>query len=318
MALVMLATAFIPFSTQAQTPTDKQLQSIETLMAPQRKKVTDLLEADRTGQYKRYKADLDAIAKENDPVRQDELVQKLERDHLAFIRTAYKNAGINNQELRTQLSKILGHNQFTLGEFADLQIDFTPPGLALPQGFTVELHCPMSEVNLEDNNMVASDCIAQGSGTSCSMNVQSLAEIAGGCRSKTSIGDKVELPEGTYSSITVATRSDISYHGFAFAVGGYGQVSVKFGVRLRAPGIDKKVIAKDVYALAPIVWFTRVKGQYDNFPAQAAFIGSLTGGTTVTAQAYAESFALSVPLLSLTQMTGFSNSIEFVRVTGAN
>ena len=70
----------MPAPSAAQTPTDKQLAAIEKIMAPQRKKVTDVLEADKTGQYKTYKADLEALAKEKDLDRQQEMFVKLERN----------------------------------------------------------------------------------------------------------------------------------------------------------------------------------------------------------------------------------------------
>ena len=150
------------------------------------------------------------------------------------------------------------------------------------------------------------------------MSVQSLAEVAGGCRGKTSLGDKVETPAGTFTHITVAAQWDIHYKGIALAVAGYGQVNAKFGVRFQAPGIDKVVTTKEVFALAPILWLSRIEGAADNFVAQATFSGTFNTGTIITAQAYIEAFALSVPTYSFTQMVAGSGNIDFIRVSGSN
>ncbi|GEM_PF-3312969 len=76
--LALLASMFAnPLKSIAQTPSDKQLQAIEKHMAPQRKKVTDILEADKTSQYKTYKADLEILAKESDLNARNELIAKL-------------------------------------------------------------------------------------------------------------------------------------------------------------------------------------------------------------------------------------------------
>ncbi len=306
----------LPSLCGAQTPTDKQVQAIENLMAPQRQKVLAVLEADPTGQYKTYKADLETIAKEKDPARKEELAQKLERDHLEFIRKAYAKANINTAELRKQVAKILGHNNFRFGEFADIQIDVTLPAAALPVRFDETLLCPFDVQDESDNNMVASQCDAEA--FDCSIAVESLAEIAGGCRSKADVGGKMELPEGTFNNITVVTQTDISYKGWAFAVAGYAQINAKFGIRFRAPGVDKTVMTKEVFAMAPVIWFSYVHGDQDNFTAQASFSGTFSGGASITAQVHTEVFALSVPVLTITEMDANTLNIDSIRISGSN
>lgn len=316
--LAILACGLLsPSFSGAQTPTDKQVQAIDKLMAPYRQKVIDVLNADKTGQYKIYQADLEAAAKEQDPVRKQELIDKLDRDHHDFIRKAYTAAKIDNAALRTQVARILGHNNFTFGEFADIQIDFTvPPVSALPTRFDQTLVCPFDVKDESDNSMVVSFC--RSSVFDCSMSEQSVAEVAGGCRSKGDLGAKFVLPQGSYSSITVAAQTDISYHGYAFAIAGYGQINAKFGIRFRSPGVDKTVMTREVFAMAPLVWYSHLKGDQDNYSSQATFSGSFSGGTNVTVQVHTEVFALSVPAFTLTEMYAFTSNVDAIRIIGSN
>jgi hypothetical protein len=300
----------------AQTPTERQLQSIETLMAPQRKKVLDVLQADKTGQYQTYQADLAALAKEKDAARRLEGVARLERDHLEFIRKAYAAAGIDNAVLRREVARILGHNNFAFGEFAGIEIDFIPPLQDLPLRFDATLSCPFAATDETDNSAVAARCVAQAYG--CYMRVDAIAEVAGGCRSKADVGGEVVLPAGNFTRITVAAKSDISYDGWAFAVAGYAQVNAKFGLRFRAPGLDKTVMAKEVTALAPLIWLNHVSGDINDFTATASFSGSFPGGTTVKAQVHTEVFALSVPLFTLTMIDGNATKIHSIQVNASN
>ncbi|MFN0212862.1 MAG: hypothetical protein ACKVT2_01295 [Saprospiraceae bacterium] len=312
--LVFLTSQAIAFAQS--TPTDKQLQAIEKLMAPHRKKVTDILEADKTGQYKTYKADLENIAKEHDPARKAELIAKLDRDHLSFIRASYKKAVINHEEQRREVTRILGHNNFQFGEFLDIQIEFTPPNLALPERFDATLNCPYSAQDESDNNTGVAGCEAEV--FDCRIAVESLAEVAGGCRSKGDLGDTFELPEGSFTNITVVVQSDIDWRGWALAIGGYAQINAKFGIRFRAPGLDKTVMAKEVFTLAPVVWYSQTSGDVANFTAQASFSGTFNGGAIVKAQTHVEVFALSVPFLTLTEMDAGCSDIDFIRIDGSN
>lgn len=312
----MLATGLaFPFESTAQTPSDKQIQAIEKQMAPLRKKVTDILEADKSGQYNTYKADLAIIAKETDPVRKEELIVQLDRDHLSFIRASFKKAVINHEEQRREVARILGHNNFQFGEFLDIQIDFTPK-FELPQRFDATLNCPYAAQDESDNNPGATQCDAEVS--DCRISVESLAEIAGGCRSMGDLGDTFELPEGTFNNISVVTQSDINWRGFALSMGGYAQINAKFGIRFRAPGLDKTVMAKELFTLAPVVWYSQIKGDVSNFIAQASFSGAFNEGSIVKAQAHVEVFAIAALFFTLTEMDAGCNEIDFISLDGSN
>lgn len=313
---ILAATLAFSEATLAQTPTDKQVHSIEKYMAPIRKKVTDFLEADKTGQYQTYKSDLANIAKETEISRREELVEKLERDHHEFIQGAYRKLVVNHEEMRREIVRILGHSNFSFGEFGDIQIEFTPPALALPVRFNGELHCPMEVSEESFNTQIASDGHAQAG--SCSMSVQAIAEFAGGCRGKVSLGDKLELTGGNFNKVTAVVQTDYEYKGFAFAVAGYGQINAKFGLRFQGPGIDKVVLTKEVFALAPVIWFTRIKGSANNFVSQSSFSGNFPEGTIVTVQSYVEGFAISVPIATLTSIYAKTSNIDVIRISASN
>ncbi|GEM_PF-3568231 len=218
--------------------------------------------------------------------------------------------------MRREVGKILGHNKFSIGEFADIQFDIFGPALALPLKFDMELACPMEAIDENDNNNLVTTCLAQAG--NCSMNVQTVAEIAGGCRSKASVGDKVVLPGNeTFTKIKVSAQSDISYNGVAVALGGYGQSTIKFGIRFRAPGVDKVVILGERTVLAPLIWLSRMEGQQDNWVAESTFTGTFNAGSTVTVQVYAESFAIAA-VIGLTWSAGYVTNIDSIRVDGSN
>lgn len=313
--LVMLTSQAPAF---AQIPTEKQIQTIDKYMAPNRKKITELLEADKTGQYKTYKNDLLAISKATDAATRTELIAKLERDHHAFIKNAYNKVVVNHEEQRREVARILGHNNFIFGEFADIQIEVISPTAVLPLRFDVELNCPMEVTDKSDNSILAADCVAGVS--DCALGGTALSEVAGGCRSKASVGDNFELPgSGVFTSIKVTTQTDIKYEGVAMAIGGYSQSNVKFGIRFRAPGVDKVVMTKEVMALAPVVWLSRIKGEQNNYVASATFTGSFNSGTLITVQSHTETFALSLPVVSVPSFADTSTTnIDSIRIEGDN
>lgn len=313
--LALTALLFVFTHLQAQAPTEKQLQDIEKIMAPAREKLTKYLEADKTGQYKTYMADLEAISKEQDEVRKAGMITQLEKNHIAFIRKAYK-AVINHEEQYRAVLNIMGSTKFTYGEFGQILIDYTSPVASLPVRFDAEFVCPMEVKDESTNAQIATYC--ESDAENCFDRSHAIAEIAGGCRSKASSGNKADLTGGPFTKITVTTQTDQSYKGYAFAVAGYGQVNAKFGIRFQGPGIDKTVITKDVLALAPLVWFSRVEGESANLVAQAAFTGSFSAGATVTAQAYTEAFALSVPAATLSEIKVFVNNIDLIRLSAGN
>lgn len=313
--LALTALLFVFSTLQAQAPTEKQLQEIEKIMAPARAKLTKHLEADKTGQYKTYMADLETIAKETDVKRKAELLTQLEKNHIAFIRKAYKVV-INHEEQYRAVVKIMGSTKFTYGEFGQILVDFTSPLASLPIRFDVDLMCPMEVTEESANAQLAALC--DGRAGTCTLGADAIAEVAGGCKAKASSGNKFDLPNGPYTKINVSAQTDFDYKGFAFAVAGYGQINVKFGIRFQAPGIDKVVIARDAFALAPLIWFARLEGQSTNFVAQTVINGSFPQGTTVVAQSYIESFALSVPVGSLSNIEATTTNIDLIRLSASN
>lgn len=305
-----------PTRSLAQAPSEKQFQAIEKLMAPERKKVLDILEADKTGQYKTYKAEIAAIAKEKDPARQQDLISKLERDHLLFIRKVYAGAKINNEILKDKISDILGSIQFEIGEFADIQIDYRLPDQIPPPRFDVTLNCPFDAIDENDNGSGAAACDAEA--FDCTIRVESLGEIVGGCRSKGDVGANVVTSAGPFTKMTVVAQSDISFRGFAAAIAGYAQINAKFGIRFRGPGVDKTVMVKEVFAFSPLIWFALLRGEVANLTAQSTFTGNFPAGTSIKAQVHTEVFALAVPAFTLVEMDANTDNIDFIRITGSN
>ncbi len=319
-ALALLAgNLFVPslcFAQLVSAPTEKQLQALEQLLAPGKKKVTGLLEADQTGQYKTYLADIKILAETHDPATRRGLLGQLQRDHYDFIKNAYKSVVINHEEMRKGVAKILGHNNFQLDEFGGISNLSSLPQLTLPQRFDAEFHCPLEAALEENNQALLGFCTADVD--PCNINLESASMYDGGCRSKGSLGGKFSLPAGAFQKITVAAQFDIAYEGLAMAFGGYAQANVKIGVRLQGPGYDKIVITRSSWCVAPIIWFTRFEVAEDNFSTQATFSGSFSGGNSFTALAYNETFSLAVPLLQAADAECKSFGFDFIRVGATN
>lgn len=296
-------------------PTNKQMQDLEKLMAPHRKKVTDVLNADKSGQYKTYQADLEALAKSETPEARKVLAEKLTRDHYAFIKKAYNSVVVNHEEMRRPIARILGHNNFQLDEFGGISSSSFLPLDPIPLRFDEELECPFDAANEETNQTLISQCRANAN--SCNITVASWSGYDGGCRSKGSLGGKFDVPEGAYNKITVSVKSSFTYEGIAIAFVGYAQSNVKVGVRLQGPGYDQVVITQEDWCVAPIIWFNKFKGNFQNATTQAVFNGNFSGGNTFTAQAYRETFAMAVPLLQAANAECYS-FIPAVRVVAVN
>ncbi len=314
-AAFLVAAYLLPANCEAQAPTQAQLDAIEKILAPQRQKVLAVLEADKTGQYAQYKADIANIEKQSDPDKVRSLVAALEAKHLAFIRKAYADAKINNAQLKQEVAKVLGKIQFTIGEFADIVIDFTPSA-SLPTKFDVTRNCPFEVQDVNENNNGIGACYTTAN--DCKMNVQAISEIASGCRGKADVGGKADVDFGSFSKMTVATQTDISYDVYVFSIGGYAQANVKYGIRFRSSnGMDKEVMTKELVALAPAVWINIVHGKADNFLSTASFTGNFPAGTSITAQAHTEAFALNL-LNGYSLAYVYTTNIDSIRVTGSN
>ena len=303
------------FAQLVPAPTDKQMQDLEKLMAPNRKKVTDALNADKSGQYKIYLADLEALAKSEDPEKRKALAEKLTRDHYTFIKKAYNSVVVNHEEMRRSVTRILGHNNFQMNEFGGISSSSFLPLDPIPLRFDETLACPFEVTEEETNHVLLSFCTSDVTG--CNINVESTSMYDGGCRSKGSLGGKFELPEGAYQKITVTAQSNLSYDGIAMAFVGYAQANTKIGVRLQGPGYNQTVILQHHWCVAPIIWFTKFEGATQNTQLQAVFSGNFQGGNTFAAQAYNETFAFAVPLLQAAN-TQCRSSVSTVRVLAVN
>jgi hypothetical protein len=315
-AAILVLAYLLPAICEAQAPTQAQLDAIEKIIAPQRQKVLAVLEADKTGQYAQYKSDVENIGKQADPAKVKLLVAALEAKHLTFIRKAYSDAKINNVQVKAEVAKVLGKLRFTMDDFGGIQVDFTTPLVSLPIKFDATLNCPFEVKEESGNGMVLGLCdIRIGD---CSTDVESYSVVAGGCRCIADIGNKADLPVGGFSKVTVAGQSDISYLGLAGTLAGYGQVNLKFGVRLRSnTGFDNTAIVKEVLILAPVIWLNIAEGNATDFITQATFSGSFPGGTTLTAQLHAEVFSMAAGLTPCISGTTGHDEIDFIRISAS-
>ncbi|MBK8429055.1 MAG: hypothetical protein IPL27_25260 [Lewinellaceae bacterium] len=297
-------------------PTEKQTQSIDKLMAPHRKKVADILEADKSGQYKTYQTDMERLVREKDPARKKALADQLERNHYNFIKNAFTTAKINLTELKNQVAGILGHNKFQMDALGGISSEsLLPPG-PIPLRFDVELICPFSVFDDLVSQSLVTNC--GGFANDCAISTTAITEFDGGCRSQGWTGDKVELPTGTFQKITVSGQFNAEAWGFAFAIGGFGKAESKIGVRLQGPGFDQLVIVKDIWCMAPVIWFKRYEFEATNFQAQGVFTGNFSGGNFFTAQVFNESFAISVPFVNASYADCSSTTYDFIRVVATN
>ncbi len=279
-------------------PTEKQAQSIENVMAPHRAKIKALLDADKSGKYESYKADVLALFKEEDLERRAVLEAKIKRDHYAYIKGVFASAKIDLTALKQQVAAALGHNKFSMDEFGGISSQTFLPPVALPTKFTAEFNCPLATGQHESNCSVFG-VLCGASASDCKIEVSADAVGAGGSRSKGSLGDKFDLSGGPFSKMTVSSQSSAYYSGGVESlILGYSQFNAKLGVRLQGPGLDKITIVRDEWCVAPLLWYKTIQFGASDYLMQATFTGSFSNGTTYTAQAYAEAFGLAIGLAS--------------------
>lgn len=322
LCLAGLSLLFHPNTVQAQPGAAlnaRQLADLDKFMAPYRKKVTDVLDADKTGQYKKYLSDLKALSQTRDAAAFKRLEEKLKKDHYAFIQKHYKKAVINHEEMKAGIAKILGHRQFTLDEFGGIKLEIVLPPIKIAPKTDITLTAPYESSQHEANiTAIGEDCSATV--TTSTVQTRSGALFDGGCRSKGSLGDKFDIPAGTFSKITVNAQYDFDYRGYAYAGIAYSQVNAKVGLRLQGPGVDKVVILKENSCVAPLIWFSSFDDGVNNFQANHVFTGNFAGGTTYTAQVYNETFAIALsPLLGASsESKSNTKNIDFIKVKIGN
>ncbi len=313
MVMMVVSIYTTGFGQTVESPTEKQMQALEKLMAPQRKKVADILKANDPNQYQRYLNDLEALAQSETSERRKALKDKLERDHYAFIKKGYKAAVINHEEQRRAVAGILGHTNFQLDEFGGISSSSFLPIGPIPLRFEEEKHCPFEIAEEECNHVLLGFCIAKV--TTCNINVESTSMYDGGCRSKGYLGDKF-TPQANYQKMTVNAEANLSFEGIAVAFGGYSQANVKIGLRLKGPGYNQHITLQHHWCVAPVIWYAKFEGDQDHAQLQAVFNGNFSGGNALTAQVFHETFALAVPLLQAGDAECRS-SVNHIRVVAA-
>ena len=295
-------------------PTEKQMAAMDRIAAPLRKKVTDILEADKSGQYQKYLADVRVMADASDPAERKALAERLRQDHYDFIKKAFVEAKIDLAGLKRQYAEVLGHSKFTMDEFGGLTSHTEIPKAIPPLSFDGELTCPYNIKDDFANVAGLAGCTADIPGCSITLDVNAFS-LAAGCRTKGSIGDKLTLPAGNFTKATVNARFNFDYYGIAMSLAGYGQYNAKLGLRLTGNNLDKVTIIHDAWCFAPIIFYNTVEKDAFDFPAQVTFTGSFNGD--LNPMVYCENFVLA---LGINSTCGFMhvNSIDFIKLDASN
>lgn len=296
-------------------PTDQQMAEIDKLAQPLRHKINEVLAADKTGQHQTYLSDLTAIAKEKDLNRKASLLAAFDRKHYDFIKKAFTKAKVDLSTLKQQIAKVLGHNKFAMDEFGSISSDLTLPAATFPKGFSITMESPFEATEESGGVNGFSSCKASVFGNQATL--VSIAEVAGGCRTKGSVGDTFEVPSGSFNKLTVSAHiGKAGYEGFVFALAGYCQINGKIGLRLQGPGLDKIVVTHNAWALAPVIWYRKLEMELFNYQPVVDFTGTFSSGNIYTAQVYAESFALAIPAFTLGELKVFAADLKTVTVGG--
>lgn len=290
--LLLASAIMLPQNVRAQVipaPTEKQLSDLDKVAAPYRKKVVEVLEADKSGQYQAYLADLKALAADNDVESQKSRVDLIVRKYGAFIKNAFVAAQVDLASLRRQYAQVLGHNKFAMDDYGSISSLPSLPKFDLSTTFNQQVQCPFESEEEFSNHGGLAGCESNVGTCVISMGVAS--EFAGGCRTKGSLGAKFELPATSFQKVTVRSQFNFDYWGFAFGAAGYGQFNAKIGLRLKAPGMDKIEILHDAWCVAPVLFVNVLELNASDFVAQAVFTGNFPAGSLVTAMTYTEAFA---------------------------
>lgn len=277
-------------------PTEKQAQELAKIHATTFKPLLAVFEADKTGQFNVMKSDLEAISKASDIKNKKELAREFERKHYEFYKKSFRAAKIDLNTYRVNIARVLGHEKFSLGEFGDIYADIIQPQGPFPIGFTASFSPPYTAgISEGGGNGITIICEANV-GDDFLFADSGVSLIAGACRSKASCGDDAVIPGGSFSKMTVTTRSTEHYYGLCYSIGGYSQVNSKLGVRLKGSNFDKTIIVQDAWRIAPLLWVAQMEYLANDHLMQATFNGTFNAGSTFSAEIYAESFSLGVVL----------------------
>lgn len=310
--------SILALSAFSQAPSEKQAADLEKLLSPYRQRVVKILEADKTGQYQRYLADIEVIKQTESAEKRRPMLADLEEKHYAFIRKNYDQAVINHEEMYRGVAKILGHKNFRITEFGGIVAAAFDPVFTIPLKFDAELTCPLNATFTESSSSLAGPCFPTSDAEDCEMSAQSFGALIGGCRTKSALGGNFQLPEGDFEKIIISGQCDLIMEGFAMGIVGYGQSNVKVGVRLTGPGVEKTAITYEDWVVAPLIWFSTIQADAEDFLTSGVFSGNFGGQGTYSAQFYVETFSLGIPPVGFSDIFCILHDPDFIRVSAEN
>ncbi|MCA0229334.1 MAG: hypothetical protein LCH91_02645 [Bacteroidetes bacterium] len=292
-----------PKASKISSPTKAQIEAIQSLLAPVRKQVEDILQKTDAKLFADYQADLKRIAALKNYQQRAKELTVLDSKYYTFVKQGYIAAKIDEKYYQSKMLGILhlASNQLRFTEFlgvanATASRTLFPP----PSSPCKEFKCPL-KVRNTTMNQHAIELSSERLGDlldniskECVTFAQTVALVASGRAEFSAIGEFASISSnGSNIDINAECRYQISGIAFAFLGGGYCDASV--GIVVSGPNVDLRIENDSGWALAPVIWYNTFRAGGENDRLQGSFTPSPNGGD-YKIQLYAKTYAMAAVL----------------------
>jgi len=293
MSFVLLFALFLEMATSlfAQNElTAAQLKQIETVMSPVRTKVNKILAEENAALLKQYHVDTSLVHKIKDPQKYAQALKALESKYLAFMKTGYEKAKIDETALKAQIAQFIPKGvKYKFGPFLSIVSVSDIPSIVAPANGCVELKCPFDVKNTNKTGSLIS--FGTATAKDCGVYTYGFSDLAGAGEAIAFTGKKVAIPANK-TKVKVTATENYSMSGTAWAVigGAYAESSV--GVRAQGPSVNKTFTFKTNWVVAPVIWFANYEETAENTDINMSFTPNSAGGD-YTLQVFAKSYSFA-------------------------
>lgn len=222
--------------------TKEQINQVNKITGPVKKKLEEILNKDESGTYIKYQKDLKAILETKNVAQRKELTQKLMSAYEGFFAKVWKNAGVDEKSYQGQIRSVFPAN---MAEYISFQpylgfsvIPYTPPTTPAPPPAPERGNICINDVCNKTMGEVNGDSylISGGGGDygKCFLKAHAWGTIAAGGSVSTVLKNRLAVP-GDFPQdsrrLQVNIEYDVKLEATAFAVLGASVASASLSQR---------------------------------------------------------------------------------------
>ena len=277
------------------------MRQVTEITADARAALKGVLDADKTGKYQSYLADVERILKMKVKERRAAL-REFEGKYLSFFRDAFKRAKIDEAGLQARLSKVLPGAKF--GPFLTArgkEPSAAEEVAAFERANAVQDTQTFNEpFGIRSTKETTQGISAQSAVTSASLDTGrifgsvTIALGLGNGRATAAVGQAVEISPGV-RQIRATVASDTGYDLFAFsmvlngAAGAWADASIEID---KPDGARRRKVQNLGWVVAPVLWFASDSGEDEplSLSRQVSVPGNAGGQFQIKARFTAEAY----------------------------